>query len=239
MCKLKKAFTMIELVIVIVVVGILASVLTPKFDRNSLLEAADQVVSHIRYAQHLAINQNVFDSNDPTWFNRRWGVRFNNLNNEFRYSVCRKISPNLNGGCNSVSNARYGQGIAVDPQSPNKILSGGYDGVADANNLNRNMNLGVKFGVQAVVFGGGCAGAQTITFDDKGRPYNTLSGNIGVASNLITAPCTITLTNDGPAANGENQAVITIQPETGFARITWFPKCENTQQEPNKCTRPS
>ena len=75
---MKKAFTMIELIFIIVVVGILAAVAVPQINRNSLVEAADQVAAHIRYTQQLAMNDNKFDPNDPDWFKRLWRIQFTN-----------------------------------------------------------------------------------------------------------------------------------------------------------------
>ena len=57
----KKAFSLIELIFVIVIIGILSSVLVPRFDRPTLIEAAHQIISHIRYTQHLAMVDNKFD----------------------------------------------------------------------------------------------------------------------------------------------------------------------------------
>ncbi|WP_300367295.1 prepilin-type N-terminal cleavage/methylation domain-containing protein, partial [Hydrogenimonas sp.] len=53
--KIKNAFTMLELIIVIVVVGILSAIMIPRFSDDKLREAADQIMSHIRYTQHLAM----------------------------------------------------------------------------------------------------------------------------------------------------------------------------------------
>ena len=46
----KRAFTMIELIFVIVVVGILAAMIMPRLERNGAKEAATQLLTHIRYA---------------------------------------------------------------------------------------------------------------------------------------------------------------------------------------------
>ena len=69
---MKKAFTMLELVLVIVIVGILSFALVNGWERNTLREAADQLVNHIRYTQHLAMQEDKFDpaattANQP-WF---------------------------------------------------------------------------------------------------------------------------------------------------------------------------
>lgn len=57
----KKGFTLIELVVVLIIIGILAVVLTPKFfERQSfdVREFADHTKSMLRYAQKHAIAQN-------------------------------------------------------------------------------------------------------------------------------------------------------------------------------------
>lgn len=49
------AFTMIELVFVIVVLGILSALAMPRIDRDLRQEAKDNILSSIRYTQHLAL----------------------------------------------------------------------------------------------------------------------------------------------------------------------------------------
>jgi prepilin-type N-terminal cleavage/methylation domain-containing protein len=73
----KSAFTMLELVFVIVVIGILAMAIIPRMDRDTVYEAAEQLVSHIKYTQHLAMTDNVYDHNDPNWYQNRWRITFN------------------------------------------------------------------------------------------------------------------------------------------------------------------
>lgn len=74
---MKKAFTMIELVFVIVIIGILAAVIIPNTRTNPAAEAATQLQSHIRYTQHLAMINDKFDSTDSTWMRNRWQIVFN------------------------------------------------------------------------------------------------------------------------------------------------------------------
>jgi len=88
---MKKAFTMIELVFVMVIIAILASLAIPNFKQDRLRQAAEQVVSHIRYTQHLALIDNKFIPSDfssefssattkqrhaQSWFNGRWQIAF-------------------------------------------------------------------------------------------------------------------------------------------------------------------
>ncbi len=65
---------MLELIIVIVVAGILAAVMIPRLERDNLREAANQVVRHIQYTQHLAMVDDVYNDGVPTWYQNRWSI---------------------------------------------------------------------------------------------------------------------------------------------------------------------
>lgn len=99
---MKKAFTLLELVFVIVVIGILAAVIIPNTRTNPVREAAIQLVSHIRYTQHLAMVDDKFDATNNNWYKNRWQIVF--AGNE--YSI--------------VSNATF----AADPMNADANLSG-------------------------------------------------------------------------------------------------------------------
>ena len=73
---MKKAFTMLELVFVIVVIGILAAAIIPSTRTNPAQEAAIQLLSHIRYTQHLAMMDDKYDATNATWFQERWQIVF-------------------------------------------------------------------------------------------------------------------------------------------------------------------
>ena len=58
---------MIELVMVIVVLGILAVLAMPRLDRDLRQEAGDNILSAIRYTQHMALMDDVTNPNDNEW----------------------------------------------------------------------------------------------------------------------------------------------------------------------------
>ncbi|WP_299190386.1 type II secretion system protein [uncultured Campylobacter sp.] len=217
---MKKAFTMIELIFIIVVVGILAAVAVPQINRNSLVEAADQITAHIRYTQQLAMNDNKFNANDPDWFRRLWRIQFTNQGAPgsaagWRYNVYwdNGAFPGSNGQPNSLAS------IAADPQNPNKLLTSGFarqPANTNSARMNKKLNLGGSYDIVDVDFGAACnqGGNATIAFDSKGRPMRQVA-NVPLYANLITAPCTITLTN-----SANEHAIITIQPETGYVNYT-------------------
>ena len=73
---MKKVFTMLELVFVIVIIGVLAAAIIPRMDRDNVAEATIQLQSHIRYTQHLAMVDDKYDATNATWFRNRWQIRF-------------------------------------------------------------------------------------------------------------------------------------------------------------------
>lgn len=213
---MKKAFTMLELIFVIVVVGILSFVVAGRFERNSLQEAADQLVSHIRYTQHLAMVNDKFDPNDTTWYRERWQIVFNsdaNTYNQWAYTVF------SDGNKNANPNLTLDE-VAMNPLDPGKFLTGGYSGIifSDGVGATPQMNLGMTYGITNIAFSASCqfSGAQRISFDYLGRPLRGVPNGFGAIyqnNRRITQRCQITLSNDSASI------VIGIEPESGYTHI--------------------
>ena len=220
--KKTAAFTMLELIFVVVVVGILAAVLIPRMGQSRLREAADQIASHIRYTQHLAMQDDKYNErDDANWYKRRWQIVFQDIGKSFRYSV---FSDKAGGNTGNPDISE----IATNPLNPSLLLSGGSSGgLKDGNpRITKSMNIGKEYGITGVNFGDSCSikgggvNSRRIVFDYLGRP---LKGDLSSYGNpyskdgnsrLITQLCTITLTNNA----GEN-INITIQPETGYTSV--------------------
>lgn len=194
--KTFRAFTMIELIFIIVVVGILAAVAIPRVERNGLIEAADQLASHIRYTQQLAMNDNKFNANDDNWHRKGWRIEFDGT----RYFIYSDID--------ASGTADFGE-YAIDPMNPAKFLTSAGTGT-DATNQNKKLNLASTYSITSIALGGkgGCDGVNHIMFDFKGRP---MADNANLYGGLYTATCTITLTNEA-----RQTATIYVQPETGY-----------------------
>lgn len=206
--KMKKAFTMIELIFVIVVIGILAAVIMPRTGSNKLHEAATQVLSHIRYTQHLAMVDDKFDENNATWWKQRWQVRFRTHSGEIQYAVF----SDLNGLGNIDCSAAECIEPALDPLTklplfyavsrPNKnmILSNyGITNLTTTCNPDDDFQYATRLGA--------------IAFDNLGRPYSGTHNSTTPTQYLMTANCDITLTG------AEGVAIIRVHPETGYACI--------------------
>jgi len=214
---MKKAFTMIEIIFVISIIGILAAVIIPRTGSNKLNEAAIQVVSHIRYTQHLAIVDDKFNSNDAIWFKRRWQVIFSNstyTDNKPAYTIFSDTAGSASGNPDKSE-------IAKNPLDSSKILSGGHSGTVnftdpnDKKIITKEMNLGIAYGINSYSLNGGCSGAR-IAFDHLGRPFG---GNLSSTASayhlgrLIKERCNIILTNN------EGNITIAIEPESGYVHI--------------------
>jgi len=210
---MKKAFTMLELVFVLVVIGILAAVMLPEMKSNKLREAAIQVVSHIRYTQHLAMVDDKFDASDDDWYKMRWQIVFSDSaysEDKVAYSVYTDKSKT--GSPNSTLDE-----VAINPLDKNKLLSGGHSGTIYTSNpkATKTMNLGLTYDISSYELDGGCSGAR-ITFDHLGRPINGTIHNDGLAyenNSLMENRCNVILTNS------EGSITIAIEPETGYAHI--------------------
>ena len=215
---------MLELVVVIVVIGIIAAAALPRINDDHIAEAADQVVSHIRYTQHLAMQDSKFDPTDARWFRKRWSITFTQAafcggGNEWRYSVYHDDG-NTTGNLNSVNE------VARDPLDPNRFMSSGWAGIANADcaNVSNKYNLTTNFGITNVQFRGVCgqAGLQTLSFDEFGRPMRSVStpngGGATRGYNRLVyngQNCQIVLTT------ARRTATITIAPETGFVHVAF------------------
>ncbi|MFH0710264.1 MAG: hypothetical protein V2A75_08660 [Pseudomonadota bacterium] len=198
------AFTMLELVFVIIVIGILAVLAMPNFNRHPLQEAAEQVAGHIRYTQHLAMVDDKFDPTDPLWFRENWQIEFTSTASNVFYKIYSDTDQEGNADNNE---------LALDPLTGDKLY------VDTINHTSNRTNLKDKFGITAVAFSSTCNTGKELSFDSLGRSYDYVSESEPDANNiyehLLTQDCNITLTHS------DGIAVITIRPETGYVSVTY------------------
>ena len=181
---MKKAFTLVELVFVVVVIGILAFALWPAKQPIQALAAARQIVAHIRYTQHLALNDDKFATHTDAggtgnsiaidWYKRLWRITFSNLTADkdckiggWRYAVYQNISKDLSdkGQPNGTIEA------ARNPAQAGKVLSACYSGLST--NTSDELNLSQTYKIKNIDFSEFAEGGkiQGIIFDELGRAY--------------------------------------------------------------------
>ncbi len=187
---MKKAFTMLELIFVIIVIGILAAVILPEMRFSKTREAAIQLVSHIRYTQHLAMIDDKFGDNTggSNWYEKRWQIRFSGTNNR-DYSIV------------SNNNTKF----AADPLNHDANLTKELENQTLAFNNGCANHTIISFDH----LGRPIVGAlnNTSAYFTDGNPATSVAGE------LMTTACRISLTGD------ETNVVIVIEPETGYAYI--------------------
>jgi hypothetical protein len=191
--------------------------IAPNFQRNTLREAADQVISHIRYTQHLAMMDDKFDADDPKWFRHRWQMVFSTsatyTNNKLSYTIFSDAATSIVGNADQYE-------MAINPLDNTKFLSGGYHGTLHTSNekATKELNIGEEYGVNVFSLSGGCLNSR-ISFDYLGRPFqgnlaNPASWHTAYQANkLIQSRCNVNL------SNGVENIVIAIEPETGYTHI--------------------
>jgi len=212
----QNAFTMIELVLAIVVLGIITALALPRMDRDLKQEAADNVLSAIRYTQHLALtdNRHKFDSAD--WQKSLWQIRFSNPSSTWLYTVASNNDYNT-GGTNLDQNES-----AIDPANGKFMHSD--DSILDSDE-SPNIFLTKKYGINSIVFnschGKSASTAYHIAFDNLGRPHRgvTQGATNDYQTYINNGNCLITFNSP----SFDSSFTIEIEQETGYAFIVGQP----------------
>ena len=202
---IKNAFTLLELVFVIVVAGILAFAMIPRMDRDNLYEMAEQVLSHIKYTQHLAMTDNAYDDMVPLWHQARWHISFVNASCGLYYRLGSDRDHSSNGSFSKEEAAcdPLSGGLIYNNNVPCDYRDGWFGGVL----------LSKKYNISAMT---SSCNTQTIAFDHMGRPYTGVGGATAT-DGLMKSDCHYTFSD-----TQGRQVKITVTAETGYAFITYI-----------------
>ena len=202
----RNAFNMLELVFLIVVVGVLAAVTIPRMERDNLYEMGEQVASHIKYTQHLAMSESTYRDNLGSWYRARWHISFVNGPCGLYYRIGSDRDMNtVNGMFTDTESARdpLSGELIYNNNIPCDYHDGWFGGVL----------LTKKYNIVSMV---SSCNTQTIAFDHIGRPYMGVGGATSL-TDLMRRDCDYTFTD----AQGK-QLKITVTAETGHAFITYI-----------------
>jgi prepilin-type N-terminal cleavage/methylation domain-containing protein len=209
----KKAFTMIELVFVIVVLGILAALAIPRLERDLRQEAADNILSAVRYTQQLALLDDKQKFDKPKWQQRFWRIVFGTCTGSDHYYMVGS-DDDMTGS----TNAYFTQAeAALDPATSKPMFWTNGVGCSDGGDTTVSPSIFIsrKYGINSVTPAGGCNNLY-LGFDHLGRPHsdNFPDSSTPDSEGYMTSACTFTF----GLKNGESFA-IEIKPETGYAFI--------------------
>jgi len=213
------AFTMIELLLVIIVLGILTSLAIPRMDRDRSQEAADNILSSIRYTQHLALTDNKTDPFDTNWQQKFWMIRFvmdSTGENSF-YTVSSDTDK---------SGTIHKAETAIDPSNGKYMYNTTGATVTMDSDESPNIFIGNNYGINAINLNNSGCTTQHIAFDNLGRPHTglkttatgTLAGNN--YATYMSNDCNMTFSFIDSSTDSFN---IIIKKETGYAYIDGQP----------------
>jgi len=164
----RMAFSMIELVMVIVVIGILASVSIPNLNKNIRQEAIDSIISDIVYTKRLALLDNKHNINDVKWQMTYW---------KWRYTLCSKTNKvfySVSSDMNEKGNVNRKES-AIDAYNGKYLYQSNYfckEGATPSEDDSPRVIISERFGIKNITNGGSCEKeVQSIAFDSFGRPH--------------------------------------------------------------------
>jgi len=221
------AFTMLELVMVIVVLGILAALAMPRMERDIRQEAADNVLSAIRYTQHLALMDNVVEPTNRRWHRKFWrfGKEGCSDNGIFYYIGSDKdkgggIDVDKGEEAIDPANGMIMMGVNNKP-CEDDLSEQEYTVGSDTYVSSPNIFLTKKYGISEGKFTFSCTSGKYISFDYLGRPHvDNANSEKPNYSTLLHSDCNITLKFDDMSIPN---VVITVEKETGHAFIVGQP----------------
>jgi len=204
---------MLELVFVIVVLGILAALAIPRLDRDMKQEAADNILSAIRYTQHLALMDNKHKFDKAKWQQRFWRIYFGSCSDSNKFYAI-----GTDNNMESATNARVDQNeSAIDSANGKEMWwQDGQDCSGNTGTASKNIFIGKKYGVDTI--SGGCGNVKFVAFDHLGRPYGSGFNTSSEADNTgyLNNDCNFTFSSSNNAFDPFN---IIILKETGYAYI--------------------
>jgi len=227
--KNKSAFTMIELVFVIVVLGILASLAMGRMERDLRQEAAETILSHIRLAQQLALKDNKHRSdNNAEWQKAYWRFEYADCSDATNYDGTDSLFYRVGSDSDRGGNINKTES-AINPINGKYLYT-----FHTCNNLQADETpevlISKEFGVKNIVMdtrngcgiSSGSSIAKHIAFDYFGRPHRGISGySTSEFQKLMVEDCniTFTLSTDYDDDGNDDSFTITIKKETGHAFI--------------------
>lgn len=202
---LKKSFSILELIFIIILIGIINSQVSHKNNLSKIKLAKQQLILHLKYVRYIAMVDNKYDKDDPLWFRKRWTVKFLNCNKTIGgiYYIIYS-DENKNGYISKDETLK-------DPLTNSYIYS--YqckeDKIYDKNNL---VLLTKQYDITNIDIS--CNSTTTIgqfSFGNNGEVYTRLSTNENKSEeNRLNTICKISIYD-----KFNNQEIIEIHPITG------------------------
>jgi len=200
-----KGFTLIELIFVIIILGIMAAVGIGSVHNTLREDAINNILSSVRYTQHLALTDNKMNPRKAKWQKALWTLKYGKCSGKYRYTIGSDM--NLDGKIDKTESA-----ISV---VNDKLI---YNDTANckSNDATNDISIGRNFYISSITFKN--CGGDNISFDYLGRPHSNVNNILTSNYNSLNKKdCIITYNFDTNL--GFQPIVLTIKSETGFASI--------------------
>jgi prepilin-type N-terminal cleavage/methylation domain-containing protein len=181
------SFTLVEVLIVIVIIGILISSISFNLSPDKLNLAADEIIKNIRYTQSLALKDDKYQpfpiakneieyNRSKYWFKQWWQIRFaknTTNNNDWWYEIFSDIpytkSANFD-GYGYKPKKKIDISIAKDINGKMLIGNCGFNKFPPCNKINQRLNLTKTYGIVNIEFVNDINSKRFI-FDNKGNIF--------------------------------------------------------------------
>lgn len=208
---MKKSFTLIEIIIVIVIIAILSSIVSPDNNIDITNEASAQIISHIRYTQQLGLKDNKHRQDyDKQWQNGYWKWSWTNCSKDSGSFYTITSNEDLTGSISktdSIFDQATGEYLYL-----NKNYCGNRDSSIDEST---DIDLYKRFGIEHIYSSGGCSKVQNISFDYFGRPHSgNYNNNSLFFQHILHEDCILTFQYDS-----DKNFSITITAQTGYTYL--------------------
>lgn len=202
----KYSFTLLESVVVIALIAILSSQITPKIKTNSLLMATNQIQQHLMLTRFFALTDNIYDQNNlAKWHKARWTIKFMRCSAQvggFYYVIYKDTNT---GGMPNKDES------LIDPITK-KYLYSNNDCIASKNEA-KYILLTQEYGIEKISIScNKTTSLGQISFGYYGEPYSSLSDKYN--ENRLEKDCLIEISD-----KNNNKARLKVSANTGFASI--------------------
>lgn len=217
MLKNRLAFTFLEMIFVIVIIGILSLVAIGNQSRDLREESSTNVLNAIRYTQLLALQDSKVDPLNSKWQRKFWHIRFSRHNSGAQWFYTISASKDMDTNVDKDESA-------TDPSNGKLFYNRGGDNTIDSDE-SPNIFLGKSFSINSVDFSG-CKGytgldrslnySTHVAFDELGRPHKGIYNVTNRYNSLMHEDCKIRF---GFYDSSIEDFTIVIKKQTGYSFI--------------------
>lgn len=202
---MKKSFTILELIIVLLLLSLLYTSFIPKTNTNNIYELKNRLILQLKYLRYKALTDSKYDESDSKWHKERWSFKIFNCDKN-KDGVYYTMYSDLN------NTGQVAADEALDDPLSNKNIFTGKQCIPNNSN-SKYVLLTDNFNVREIY--ATCNSTKAIvqiSFGFDGNVYSKLSKDENDSFNYkLEEKCIINIVD-----KDSNKIFITVQNKTGF-----------------------